>query len=170
MCIGTQSKSLRYSNSNCDEIGVKFNRNRDTIILVENNEGVCKNFTFSGSDDQVLNYFENILTNMISYYNTFCFHYGRKTNTSNMGMSYKVLGEDGSSLEVSVNGELGIRFEIEDSDHMSASFNFSKEDKTVLEMFKTDLTNVLRNNIHKLPPVAVNASSDAEVVRTFSKN
>ncbi|MFA5404643.1 MAG: hypothetical protein WC358_06885 [Ignavibacteria bacterium] len=53
---------------------------------------------------------------------------------------------------------------------MSASFNFSKEDKTVLEMFKTDLTNVLRNNIHKLPPVAVNASSDAEVVRTFSKN
>jgi hypothetical protein len=87
-----------------------------------------------------------------------------------MGMSYKVLGEDGSSLEVSVNGELGIRFEIEDSDHMSASFNFSKEDKTVLEMFKTDLTNVLRNNIHKLPPVAVNASSDAEVVRTFSKN
>lgn len=169
MCIGTQSKSVRFSNSNGDEIGVKFNRNKDIIILIENNKHVSKFFTFSADDDQTLNYFENILTNLISYYHTFDMNYGRKINSSDKGMAFKVMGSDGSSLEVAVRSEIGIRFEIQDTDHTCVNFLFSAEDKAVLEMFKSDLGSVIKKNMAKLPPVMVNASSNAEIPRTFEK-
>jgi tricorn protease-like protein len=167
MCIGTQSKSLRFSNSNGDEIGIKFNRNKDIILLIENNKHVSMFFTFSADDDQTLNYFENILTNMISYYHTFDMNYGRKINSSDKGMAFKVMDRDGASLEVAVRSEIGIRFEIQGSDSKCVNFLFSAEDKAVLEMFKSDLGSVIKKNIAKLPPVMVNASSTAEIPRTF---
>ncbi len=170
MCIGTQSKSLRYSNSNGDEIGVKFNRNKDIIILVENTKNVSKFFTFSAEDDQTLNYFENILTNMIAYYHTFDMNYGRKINSSDKGMAFKIMDRDGASLEVAVRSEIGIRFEIQTPDGKCVNFLFTAEDKSVLEMFKSDLGSVIKKNIAKLPPVMVNASSAAEIPRTFEKN
>lgn len=167
MCVGTQSKSIRYENSVGDEIGVKFNRNNDIIILIEKKEGASYSFLFSKEDDQTLNYFENILTNVISYYNTFDMNYGRKINSSNKGMAFKVMDRDGASLEVAVRSEIGIRFEIQGSDSKCVNFLFSAEDKAVLEMFKSDLGSVIKKNIAKLPPVMVNASSTAEIPRTF---
>lgn len=164
MCVGTQSKSIRYENSEGDEIGVKFNRNNDIIIIIEKKAGASYSFLFSKEDDQTLNYFENILTNVVSYYNTFDMNYGRKINESNKGMAFKVIGEGGSYLEIGVNSEIGVRFEIQNSgDHKCVNFTFTREDKTVLEMFKTDLGNIIRKNVSKLPPVVINASSRAEI-------
>lgn len=162
MCLGNQSKSMRYGNSNGDEIGVKFNRHGEVIIVIESSRGACKSFTFGSDDDQTLNYFENILTNLISYYNTFDVNYGRKVNGSKKGMAYKVIGLDGCSLEVGTNSEIGIRFEIQGIDATCVNFIFLPEDKPILEMFKTDLANVIKRNISKLPPVNMNSATPSK--------
>ena len=168
MCIGTQSKSIRYENSVGDEIGIKFNRNNDIILIIEKKQGASYSFLFSKEDDQTLTYFENILTNVISYYNTFDVNYGRKVNESNKGMAFKVIGEGGSYIEIVANRDIGIRFEIQNAgDFHCVNFTFTREDKTVLEMFKSDLGSVIKKNISKLPSVMTNASSNAELTRTY---
>lgn len=152
MCLGSQAKSIRYENAGCAEIGVKFNRSGDIILVVENVKSK-KEFCFQLDDIPTLNVFEIMFTNIVGFYNSFDKNYGRKVNDSQMNMLFKIVDREGNSLEVGAGREVGIRFEIQSTDGVAVKFTFAPEDKNILEMFKMDLSNVIKNNMVKLPPV-----------------
>lgn len=169
MCIGTQSKSFRYENGFGGEIGVKFNRNNDIILIIEELKGNKFEFVFASEDDQTLNYLDIILTNLIAYYNTFDFNYGRKINESKLAMEFRVRNENGSILEMGAYGEAGICFTIINKDSKEAKILFTQDDKTVLESFKVDLSNVIKKNIAKLPPVTINVAGSNEAPHSYKE-
>lgn len=154
MSISEQSKSIRYGNSACHEIGVKFNRNLELVILVEDDKHKIE-FTFYREDAQTLEYFENVFTNLYSYLISFDVNYGRKVNDSQTSMGFYLKNKDGVrlSVEVDVNGdESTIAFTLIEGCNC-VEFYFTKEDKQILEMFRKDLSDIIKNKGIKLPPV-----------------
>ena len=167
MCLGSQSKSIRYENAECSEIGVKYNRNSETIIIVENSKSKSE-FIFYPDDDQTLFYFENIFTNMIGFYHTFGMNFGRKQNTTDSKMKFSVINKNNDVLEISAIKDVGIVFEVTIGKEMT-KFIFSPSEKNILEMFKLDLANVIKNNGHKLPPISTHVTPVEESLHTFKK-
>lgn len=161
MCLGSQAKSIRYENAGCAEIGVKFNRNGDIVLVLENNN-TKKEFCFQVNDVQTLNVFEIMFTNVVNYYRSFDKNYGRKVNDSDMNMMFKIVDLHGNSLEVGAGRDVGVRFEIQTRDKVAVKFTFAPEDKNILEMFKVDLSNVINNNTMKLPPITKMAPIPSE--------
>lgn len=170
MCVGNQSKCIRYENAEGSEIGAKYNRTGEIIIVVENSRSK-KEFIFYPEDDQSLFYFENILTNLIAFNNTFEENIGRKANMSQALMAFKMYNKNADLIEVTsiqnatllaklreVNPELklGITIDVTFIDQKGkTSFTFSHDDKILLESFKTDLANIIKNNVQKLPPIPI---------------
>lgn len=158
MGISEQSKSVRYGNSEGNEIGVKFNRNLEVIIMVEDSKSKVE-FTFYREDDQTLDYFENIFTNFYSYLISFDTNYGRKVNESSTSLEFALRNKAGVRMIISVI--------VDDVAYLSfkmlkgidpVEFVFTQEDKQILEMFRKDLSEAIKNKGVKLPPVSITST------------
>jgi len=106
-----------------------------------------------------------MFTNIVGYYNSFDKNYGRKVNDSELNMLFKVLDPAGNSLEIGAGRDVGIRFEIQSTAGTAVKFTFAPEDKNILEMFKMDLANVIKNNMVKLPPITKTSAVPSENTR-----
>lgn len=160
-----QSISRRYENKRNTEIGVKLNRDGGVFIIIQENVdqmGVCKIFKFDVDDQQTLQTFEIIFNNILNYHRSFEKNYGLKRNESKKSMGSFLIDSDNSLIEVCSERGVGITFRIvpgDGSEHVSITFDH--EDYEVLSQFKTEFTNVVNNNVAKLP--AISSAHHADV-------
>lgn len=153
-----QSISRRYENKHNAEIGVKLNRDDGVFIIIQENVdqmGVCKIFKFDEDDQQTLQTFEIIFNNILNYHRSFEKNYGLKQNDSKKSMGAFLIDSDNSLIEVCSERGVGITFRIvpgDGSEHVTIVFG--EEDYEVLSQFKTEFTNVVNNNVPKLPAVS----------------
>ena len=159
-----QSISRRYENKHNAEIGVKLNRDGGVFIIIQENVdqmGVCKIFKFDVDDQQTLQTFEIIFNNILNYHRSFEKNYGLKQNESKKSMGSFLIDSDNSLIEVCSERGVGITFRIvpgDGSEHVTIIFG--EEDYEVLSQFKTEFTNVVNNNVHKLPAVSTAHHAD----------
>lgn len=153
-----QSISRRYENKHNAEIGVKLNRDGGVFVIIQenvHNMGECKIFKFNSADQQTLQTFEVIFNNVLNYHRTFSLNYGIKQNESKKSLGSFLVDEDGSLLEIYSERNVGISFRIVPGDGSShVSIVFSDDDYEVLSQFKTEFTNVVNNNVAKLPAIS----------------
>lgn len=167
-----QSISRRYENKHNAEIGVKLNRDGGVFIIVQENVdlmGACKIFKFDADDQQTLQTFEIIFNNILNYHRSFEKNYGLKQNESKKSMGSFLIDSDNSLIEVCSERGVGITFRIvpgDGSEHVTIIFG--DEDYEVLSQFKTEFTNVVNNNVPKLP--AVSTVHHADVSDNLRKN
>ena len=167
-----QSISRRYENKRNTEIGVKLNRDGGVFIIIQENVdqmGVCKIFKFDVDDQQTLQTFEIIFNNILNYHRSFEKNYGLKQNESKKSMGSFLIDSDNSLIEVCSERGVGITFRIvpgDGSEHVSITFDH--EDYEVLSQFKTEFTNVVNNNVAKLP--AISSAHHADVSDNLRKN
>lgn len=160
-----QSMSRRYENKHNAEIGVKLNRDGGVFIIVQehvNEMGSCKIFKFDENDQQTLQTFEIIFNNIMNYHRTFSRNYGIKQNASKKGMGAYLIDHENNLIDISSERGVGITFRIvpgDGSEHVSITFDH--EDYEVLSQFKTEFTNVVNNNVAKLP--AISSAHHADV-------
>lgn len=166
-----QSISRRYENKHNAEIGVKLNRDGGVFIIIQENVdqmGVCKIFKFDVDDQQTLQTFEIIFNNILNYHRSFEKNYGLKQNESKKSMGSFLIDSDNSLIEVCSERGVGITFRIvpgDGSEHVSITFDH--EDYEVLSQFKTEFTNVVNNNVAKLP--AISSAHHADVSDNLRK-
>lgn len=153
-----QSISSRYENKHNAEIGVKLNRNGGVFIIIQENVdqmGISQVFKFDENDQQTLQTFEIIFNNILNYHRSFAKNYGLKQNESKKSMGSFLVDSDNSLIEICSERGVGITFRIVPGDgSQHVSIIFSDEDYEVLSKFKTEFTNVVNNNVAKLPAIS----------------
>lgn len=171
MNMKNQSISRRYENKLNAEIGVKLNRDGGVFVIIQENVnemGDCKIFKFNKEDQQTLQTFEIIFNNILNYHRTFSKNYGIKQNESKKSLGSFLVDSDNSLLEIYSERGVGISFRIVPGDGTQhVSIVFGDDDYEVLSQFKTEFTNVVNNNVAKLP--AISSAHHADVADNLRK-